>query len=178
MFRSNCKPHDAIRLHVSSDGTAIQLLKQRNILFFLCFSFSSPPLPPPTSPPTAILLAHQRPFRVRHSDFSLTFQQCHGGTFSRYLSASKMKILAQVCCSLIYLTALTAINNRMNKSKQQIPSTENATRKFNTGRFTMFSVITNICSKKTKGPTLMEFFTVTGKLKFFFFYMLPRVATT
>jgi hypothetical protein len=35
----------------------------------------------------------------------------------------------------------------------------------NTGRFIMFSVITNIYNKKTKGPTLMEFFTATGKLK-------------
>ena len=34
----------------------------------------------------------------------------------------------------------------------------------NTGRFKMFSVITNICNKKTKGPTLMELFTATGKL--------------
>ena len=32
----------------------------------------------------------------------------------------------------------------------------------------MFSVITNIYNKKTKGPTLMEFFTATGKLKKFF----------
>jgi hypothetical protein len=32
----------------------------------------------------------------------------------------------------------------------------------------MFSVITNIYNKKTKGPTLMELFTVTGKLKTFF----------
>jgi len=32
----------------------------------------------------------------------------------------------------------------------------------------MFSVITNIYNKKTKGPTLMEFFTATGKLTFFF----------
>ena len=37
-----------------------------------------------------------------------------------------------------------------------------------TGRFIMFSVITNISDKKTKGPTLMEFFTATGKLKIFF----------
>jgi hypothetical protein len=29
----------------------------------------------------------------------------------------------------------------------------------------MFSVITNIYNKKTKGPTLMEFFTATGKMK-------------
>jgi len=31
----------------------------------------------------------------------------------------------------------------------------------------MFSVITNIYNKKTKGPTLMEFFTATRKLKLF-----------
>jgi len=38
-----------------------------------------------------------------------------------------------------------------------------------TGRFIMFSVITNIYNKKTRGPTLMELFTVTGKLKKVFF---------
>ena len=32
----------------------------------------------------------------------------------------------------------------------------------------MFSVITNIYNKKTKGPTLMELFTATRKLKKFF----------
>jgi len=37
-----------------------------------------------------------------------------------------------------------------------------------TGRFIMFSVITNIYNKKIKGPTLMELFTATGKLKKFF----------
>ena len=37
----------------------------------------------------------------------------------------------------------------------------------NTGRFIMLSVITNIYNKKTKGPTLMELFTATGKLKKF-----------
>ena len=36
-----------------------------------------------------------------------------------------------------------------------------------TGRFIMFSVITNIYNKKTKGPTLMELFTVR-KTYFFF----------
>jgi len=36
-----------------------------------------------------------------------------------------------------------------------------------TGCFIMFSVITNIYNKKTKGPTLMELFTATGKLIFF-----------
>jgi hypothetical protein len=37
-----------------------------------------------------------------------------------------------------------------------------------TGRFIKFSMITNIYNKNTKGPTLMELFTVTGKLNKFF----------
>ena len=41
----------------------------------------------------------------------------------------------------------------------------------------MFSVITNIYNKKTKGPTLMELFTATGKLKKFFLEMFD-VCTT
>ena len=40
----------------------------------------------------------------------------------------------------------------------------------NTGRFIMFSVITNIYNKKTKGPNLMELFTATGTLKKVFFF--------
>jgi len=39
-----------------------------------------------------------------------------------------------------------------------------------TGRFIMFSVLTNIYNKKTKGRILMEFFTATGKLKKAFFF--------
>jgi len=35
----------------------------------------------------------------------------------------------------------------------------------------MFSVIKNIYNKKTKGPTLMELLTVTGKLEKFFFIL-------
>ena len=35
----------------------------------------------------------------------------------------------------------------------------------------MFSVITNIYNKESKGPTLMELFTATGKLKKFFFFV-------
>jgi len=35
----------------------------------------------------------------------------------------------------------------------------------------MFSMITNIYNKKTKGPTLMEFFTATEKLKKFFWQL-------
>jgi hypothetical protein len=36
----------------------------------------------------------------------------------------------------------------------------------------MFSVITNIYNKKPKGPTLMELFTATGKMKKCFFIRL------
>ena len=36
----------------------------------------------------------------------------------------------------------------------------------------MFSMITSIYNKKIKGPTLMELFTATGKLKKFFFWQL------
>jgi len=43
--------------------------------------------------------------------------------------------------------------------------------KWYTGRFIMFSVITNIYNKKNKGPTLMELFTATGK----HFLFTPRV---
>jgi hypothetical protein len=35
----------------------------------------------------------------------------------------------------------------------------------NTGRFIILSVIKNIYNNKTKGATLMEYFTATGKLK-------------
>jgi hypothetical protein len=35
----------------------------------------------------------------------------------------------------------------------------------------MFSAITNIYNKKTKGPTLMELFTATEKLKRFFWQL-------
>ena len=38
----------------------------------------------------------------------------------------------------------------------------------------MFSVITNIYNKKTKGPTLVELFTATGKLKKSFFFLTNR----
>ena len=35
----------------------------------------------------------------------------------------------------------------------------------------MFSMITNIYNKKPKGPTLMELFTATGKLKKLFWQL-------
>jgi hypothetical protein len=38
----------------------------------------------------------------------------------------------------------------------------------NTRRFIMFFVITNMYNKKTKGPTVMELFTATEKVKKFF----------
>jgi len=52
----------------------------------------------------------------------------------------------------------------------QLPTTSSVTQLNYTGRFIMSSVITNIYDKETKGSTLMELFTATGKLKKFFFY--------
>jgi len=43
-----------------------------------------------------------------------------------------------------------------------------AVRDYNTGRFIMFSVITNIYKKKTKGPTFMEFSQSQENRKSFF----------
>ena len=42
--------------------------------------------------------------------------------------------------------------------------------KYNTGRFIMFSVITNIYNKKTKRPTLMESFRQRKLKKVFFIF--------
>jgi hypothetical protein len=42
----------------------------------------------------------------------------------------------------------------------------------------MFSLITNIYNKKTKGPTLMELFRATGKLTKFFKIEMFDVCTT
>jgi hypothetical protein len=39
----------------------------------------------------------------------------------------------------------------------------------------MLSMITNIYNKKTKGPTLMELFTATGKMKKFFFFFFGQL---
>ena len=44
-----------------------------------------------------------------------------------------------------------------------------------TGRFIMFSVITNIYNKKTKGPNSVELFTGTGKLEKFFFFFFTTI---
>jgi hypothetical protein len=42
----------------------------------------------------------------------------------------------------------------------------------------MFSVISNVYNKKTKGPTLMELFTATGKLNFFWQLEIFHQCTT
>jgi len=42
----------------------------------------------------------------------------------------------------------------------------------NTGHFIMFSMITNNYNRKTKGPTSVELFTATGKLKKLLFVCL------
>ena len=47
----------------------------------------------------------------------------------------------------------------------KVANSSSPTRMYYTGRFVMFSVIKNTYNKKTKGPTLMELFTATRKLK-------------
>jgi hypothetical protein len=47
-------------------------------------------------------------------------------------------------------------------------TTPKSLRAINAGRSIMFSVIKNIYKKKTKKPTLMEFFTAAEKLEKFF----------
>jgi len=70
------------------------------------------------------------------------------------------------------------INTGKDEWKLNVKQQSNHSRvlKFNvqkwTGCFVMFSVITNIYNKKTKGPTFMGLFTATGKLKKFFFLQL------
>jgi len=56
----------------------------------------------------------------------------------------------------------------MNRHKEGNCSARHLTISAYTGRFIMLSVITNIYNEKIKGPTLMEFFTATGKLNLFF----------
>jgi hypothetical protein len=51
-------------------------------------------------------------------------------------------------------------------SRMKFQTPQNLDVFFCTGRFIM--VIKNIYNKKTKGPTLMELFTATRKLKTFF----------
>ena len=60
----------------------------------------------------------------------------------------------------------TLLNVRVIRDGRVDPNNEDIAY---TGRFLMFSVITNIYNKKTKGPTIMDFLTATGKLKKFFF---------
>jgi hypothetical protein len=59
------------------------------------------------------------------------------------------------------------VDLKLRRQKIKLATTRNGHRMTNTGRFIMFSVITNIYNKKTKVPTLKEYF--TGKLKKFFF---------
>ena len=40
----------------------------------------------------------------------------------------------------------------------------------NTWHFIMFSMITNIYNKTTKGPTLIEMFTAIGKLEYIYIF--------
>ena len=65
--------------------------------------------------------------------------------------------------------ATLSLNERRSVTIQKLPILIQTTTEIkNTGRFILFSGITNIYDKKTKEPTLMELFTATGKLEKFF----------
>ena len=73
----------------------------------------------------------------------------------------------------VYLEEILAVRTRHQCTRWSFYTTRSdpwwwASETRNTGCFIMFSVITNIHNKKAKGPTLMEFFTATRKIKKFF----------
>jgi hypothetical protein len=74
----------------------------------------------------------------------------------------------------IKLIQVTTLNIKCVELKLYVRSRD----KCYTGPFIMFSVITNIYNKKTKGPTLMELLTATGKLKRFLRLEMFDVCTT
>ena len=78
--------------------------------------------------------------------------------------------ISQLWCitvqQLQYITCKQIINYVFQSAKCKLSLVQI---NYYTGCFIMFSVITNISNKKTKGPTLMELFTATGKQKKFFF---------
>jgi hypothetical protein len=78
---------------------------------------------------------------------------------NRGLKHESVLNLRAVCVDMVFDISLSGEVEGVEKNSAEIY----------TGRFIMFSLITNIYNKKTKGPTLMELFTSTGKLKKVFF---------
>ena len=94
----------------------------------------------------------------------------HNNVYVRNMSGFDIKAKLRVLCfdghycnELIVVLTETTIEPNYDKCNQYKGIL------FRTGRFIMFSVITNVYNKKTKGTTLMELFTTTGKLKKIFF---------
>ena len=75
-------------------------------------------------------------------------------------------VVVWVCRTMPLVTCFVCLDSCITEQKE------------NTGRFILFSVITNIYNKKAKGPTLMELFTATGKLIFFWQLEMFDVCTT
>jgi len=81
------------------------------------------------------------------------------------LSPLSLSSVASKYCHMSVIICMVSTNNE--RCKKYSPMYQSVLG--NTGCFIMFSLITSIYNKKTKGPTLMELFTVTGKQLFFFF---------
>jgi hypothetical protein len=65
-----------------------------------------------------------------------------------------MHVFAWMCWKIWHVFEARFINKRSSWEYLAVSDCKQCT-----GHFIMFSVITNICYKKTKGPTLMELFT-------------------
>jgi len=70
----------------------------------------------------------------------------------QWIYTRNIVILYELCMYVGLRPAILLPASELSKIKGQC----------NTGRFIMFSVITNIYNKKTKRPTLIELFTATG----------------
>jgi hypothetical protein len=97
--------------------------------------------------------------------------------FGRNVTTSRINLLLS-SLTLITEAAISSNNRQISITRHDATTHKTATLtsitvrnpNFNTVRF-MFSVITNTYNKKTKGSTLMELFTATGKLKKSSFYV-------
>jgi hypothetical protein len=98
-------------------------------------------------------------------DRSENNQNGHNGT-SRFLTLNIGCVpLTNASESSFILLQWVIVQNDKTGQRQAVGCSKAHTY---TGRFIMFSVITNIYNKKIKGPTLKKLFTATRKLKQFF----------
>jgi hypothetical protein len=92
---------------------------------------------------------------VQHFEINFVILSCHKCGSNRYVNCHRMKLKSNCTCANSNMYNVSITNIYIDIVCVYV------------GHFIMFSVITNIYNK-TKGPTLMELFTATGKRKVFF----------